>query len=132
MVCLQHGDLTTSNRHSALGGLEKSMTRGRKDPSWWCYARSGGISEETVVPGFNKLEVTRLSSRLYHGHDCHIKGEDFNGRIISKVEVLRIHCWESHHQLGHLIVLNKPPYTFHSSTTGIRNQPKSGARSVCS
>lgn len=75
------------------------MKRGREDPIWWCYARSVGISEETVVPVFHELEVTRLSSRVSHGHDRHVKGADFNGRMISKVAVLWIDCWELHHQL---------------------------------
>lgn len=65
------------------------------------------------MPVSNELEVTWLSGRVSHGHDRHVKGEDFNGRMIIKVEVLRIHCWEFHHQLGDLIVLNKPPHRVH-------------------
>ncbi len=79
------------------------------------------------MPVSNKLEVTWLSSRVSHGHDRHVKEEDFNGRMISKVEVLKIDYWEFHHQLGDLIVLNKPAHTFHSSSTGIRNPPEHGA-----
>ena len=72
-----------------LLGLEKSMEGGREDPSWWYYARSVGISEETILPVFNELEVTRPSSRDY-SYDRHVKGADFNGRMISKLEVSRI------------------------------------------